>query len=96
MQLMLFLQEYEFKIFHKPGKHHHGADFLYCSAEVKHETSIKDEPMDVELFQVDYLHDEDPKWMDIRTFLLIGLVPKYLNTSEKKGIHSQNLEVYNY
>ena len=28
MRWMLFLQEYEFKIFHKPGKHHHGADFL--------------------------------------------------------------------
>ena len=27
MRWMLFLQEYDFKNFHKPGKQHHGADF---------------------------------------------------------------------
>ena len=36
-------------------------------------------------FQVEYLHDEDPEWMDIKTFLLTGLVPEGLNTSERKA-----------
>ena len=50
MRWMLFLQEYDFKIFHKPRKHHHGADFLSQSADGEHEASIRDEPVDAELF----------------------------------------------
>ena len=92
MRWMLFLQEYEFKIFHKPGKHHHGADFLSRSAEGEHETSIRDEPVDAELFQVDCLHDEDPEWMDIKTFLLTGLVPEGLNTNERKAFILKTLK----
>ena len=92
MRWMLFLQEYEFKIFHKPGKQHHGADFLSRSAEGEHETSIRDEPVDAELFQVKCLHDEDPEWMDIGTFLLIGLVPEGLNTSKRKAFILKTLK----
>lgn len=38
-----------------------------------------------QLFQVESLHDENPEWWaDKKTFLLIGLVPDGLNTSERK------------
>lgn len=61
MHWMLFLQEYDFKIFHKPGKHHHGANFLSRSAEGEHSHSIRDEPRDVELFQIVGLEDSNPE-----------------------------------
>ena len=83
MRWTLFLQEYDFKIFHKPGKYHHGADFLSRSAEGDHEQSIRDEPPDAELF-LTCLENEDPEWLDIRTFLTIGRVLEGLITSERK------------
>ena len=52
MRWMLLLQEFDFKIFHKPGKNHHGADFLSRSAVGEHLQSIRDDPIDAELFTV--------------------------------------------
>ena len=92
MQWMLFLQEYNFKIFHKPGKHHHGVDFLSRSADGEHEKSIRDEPIDAELFQVACLDDEDLEWLDIRTFLTTGIVPEGMNTSERKAFILKTLK----
>ena len=91
MRWMLFLQEYDFKIFHKPGKYHHGADFLSRSAEGDHEQSIRDEPPDAELF-LTCLENEDPKWLDIRIFLTTGRVPEGLNTSERKAFILKTLK----
>ena len=82
MRWMLFLQEYEFNFLYKPEKHHHGADFLSHNVEGEHEKSIRDEPMDAKLFQVEYSHDEDPKWMDIRKG----------NTSERKAFILKTLK----
>lgn len=78
---MLFLQEYDFKNFQKPGKNHHGADFLSQSADGEHEKSIQDEPTDAELFLACFEH-EDPEWLDIKIFLTTGRVPLGL------GIHT--------
>ena len=92
MRWMLFLQEYDFKIFHKPGKHHHGVDFLSRSADREHLQSIRDDPVDAELFQVAGFVDDDPEWTDIRTFLSTGLVPEGLNTSERKAFILRTLK----
>ena len=92
MRWMLFLQEYDFKIFHKPGKHHHGADFLSRSAVGEHVQSIRDDPIDAELFNVDTLEDDDPEWLEIKQFLLTGMVPEGLNTSERKAFILRTLK----
>ena len=84
MRWMLFLQEYDFKIFHKPGKYHHGADFLSRSVVGEHLQSIRDDPIDAKLFNVDTLEDDDPEWLEIKQFPMIGMVPEGLNTSERK------------
>ena len=86
MRWMLFLQEYDFKIFHKPRKYHHGADFLSRSAVGEHLQSTRDDPIDAELFNVDTLEDDDPEWLEIKQFLLTGMVPEGLNTSERKAL----------
>ena len=69
-------------------------ELIFYRAVLKgeHEKSIRDEPVDAELFQVEYLHDEDPEWMEIRTFLLIGLVLEGLNTSERKAFILKTLK----
>ena len=87
------MQEYEFKIFHKLGKHHHEAEFLAHSSEGEQEKSFRDEPVDAEFFQVECLHEKDPEWMEIRTFLLSGLVPQGLNTSERKASIQKTLKL---
>lgn len=50
MRQILFLQEYDFKVFHKLGEKHLGADEL----------------VDVELFHIDQFEDEDPEWFDLK------------------------------
>lgn len=89
MQWMLFLLEYDFKIFHKSGKQHHDADFLSRSADG--EQSIRDDPTDAELF-ITYLENQDPKGLDIRIFLTTGRVPEGLNTSERKAFILKTLK----
>ena len=92
MRWMLFLQEYDFKIFHKPRKYHHGADFLSRSVVGEHLQSIRDDPIDVELFNVDTLEDDDPEWLEIKQFLLTGMVSEGLNTSERKAFILRTLK----
>ena len=78
---MLLLQEYDFKIFQKSGKHHHGANFLLRTEKQEQLQSIRDEPVDAEFFQIQVPKDNDPEWPDVKKFLTTGEVPRELSTN---------------
>ena len=50
---MLLLQEYDFKIIHKPGKNYVGADFLSRATPAGEEDSLQTELPDATLFRVE-------------------------------------------
>ena len=50
---MLLLQEYDFKIIHKPGKCHFGVVFLSRATPEGEATSLQEDLPDVDLFIVE-------------------------------------------
>ena len=92
MQWMLLLQEFDFKIFHKPGKENLGANFLSRSTTKEQKKSMQDMPADAELFVVTTVqemhedsHDWEPELMEIRMYLVTSEVPERARTSERKA-----------
>ncbi|MCO5604386.1 hypothetical protein L7F22_058551 [Adiantum nelumboides] len=64
---MMFLMEFEFKIFHKPRKSHCGADYLSRNIEGNEPESLRDESVDAELFQTTAatIEELDQEWMEV-------------------------------
>ena len=44
------------------------------------------------LFNVSTLDEDDPEWLEIKQFLMTGLVPEGLNTSERKAFILRTLK----
>ncbi|MCO5580946.1 hypothetical protein L7F22_034820 [Adiantum nelumboides] len=68
---MLLLQEFEFKIIHKPRKNHFGADFLLRATHEIGETGIIDELPDAQLFGIQGVTDDS----DLARYLQTGELP---------------------
>ncbi|MCO5607130.1 hypothetical protein L7F22_061323 [Adiantum nelumboides] len=85
--------EFEFKISHKPEKSHCGADFLSRSTDGNELESLRDEPVDAELFQTAVAVEElDPEWLEVQDFLQTGKFPEDWSQSRKKGLIVKSLK----
>ena len=58
---MLLLQEFNFKIIHKPGKKHFGADFLSRATPVESQEQLCDDLPDAGLFRAEGEEQSDLK-----------------------------------
>ncbi|MCO5567664.1 hypothetical protein L7F22_021358 [Adiantum nelumboides] len=85
---MMFLMEFEFKVFHKPRKSHCGADYLFRNTEGNEPDSLRDESIDAELFQTTAatVEELDLEWMEVQEFLQSGKIPEGWSNSKKKGL----------
>ncbi|MCO5605881.1 hypothetical protein L7F22_060066 [Adiantum nelumboides] len=91
---MMFLMEFGFKIFHKLGKSHCGADYLSRNSEGNELKSLRDEPVDAELFQITAttVEEFDPEWVEVYEFLQSGKIPDGWSNSRKKGLVIKSLK----
>ncbi|MCO5585886.1 hypothetical protein L7F22_039820 [Adiantum nelumboides] len=90
---MMFLMKFDFKIFHKPGKSHCGADFLLRSIDGYEPESFQDEPVNAKLFQTAIAVEElDPEWLEVQDFLQNGKIPEDWSQSRKKGLIVKSLK----
>ena len=79
---MLLLQEYDFKIIHKPGKNHFGADFLSRATPAGDENSLQIELPNATLFRVEVNTDG----AEIAKYLRSGELPVEWTTKRKKAL----------
>ena len=93
----LLSQEFEFKIFHRPGIQHAVADYLSRLDSGETRDGVPDEFPDEELFRVttkkatDGTVAEDDKWLtNMHQFLSTGLPPEEMNRDERKRLAIQS------
>ena len=79
---MLLLQEFDFKIIHRPGKKHFGADFLSRAAPVQETEPINDELPDAQLFRIEM----DSDGSEIIEYLKTGELPAGWPLKKKKAL----------
>ncbi|MCO5589463.1 hypothetical protein L7F22_043430 [Adiantum nelumboides] len=91
---MMFLMEFEFKVFHKSGKSHCGADYLSRNTEGNEPNSLMDVPIDAELFQITAaaVEELDPEWIEVQEFLQNGKIIEDWSNSRKKGLIIKSLK----
>ncbi|MCO5575778.1 hypothetical protein L7F22_029583 [Adiantum nelumboides] len=83
---MLLLQEFEFKIIHKPGKNHFGAYFLSRATPEIGKTGISDELPDAPLFGIQEVTDDS----DMAKYLQTGDLPIGWLLKRKKTLIMQS------
>ncbi|MCO5602086.1 hypothetical protein L7F22_056214 [Adiantum nelumboides] len=85
---MMFLMEFEFKIFHKLGKSHCEANYLSGNTEGNKLESLRDEPVDATLFHTTAatVEELDQEWMEVQEFLQSGKIREDWPHSRKKGL----------
>ncbi|MCO5604039.1 hypothetical protein L7F22_058196 [Adiantum nelumboides] len=68
--------------------------YLCRNSECNELQSLRDEPVDAELFQTTVVAVEelDPKWMEVHEFLQSGKIPKDWSNSRKKGLIVKSLK----
>ena len=82
---MLLLQEYNFKIIHKPGKNHFGADFLSRATPAGEVESLQTELPDAALFRMEV----DIVGKEIAEYLRSGELPSKWTTKRKRSFLSK-------
>ena len=78
----MLLQEFEFKIIHKPGKTHFGTDFLSRAAPEEDVKSINDALPDAKLFKIEGERDGS----EISIYLQTGQLPVGWSMRKKKAL----------
>ncbi len=79
---MLLLQEFDFKVIHKPGKCHFGANFLSRETPKGETTSIQSNLPDAALFQIEM----DIEGSEIASYLRTGEFPMGWSMRQKKAL----------
>ena len=87
---MLLLQEFDFKVIHRPGKRHFGADFLSRAAPEDVEDILNDQLPDASIFKISLEEDRT----EMERYLQTGELPNGMDHEEEKGLGNEGQDIH--